>query len=385
MGSPCRARDWLRPGVMAVFGALLASCGGGGSGVPVTPLAPSGSSNAPVSSVNAPANISVMSSWLSTQQRADGAILYTTSEISPYFANLAATGWAKSSSSLANVQAWMRWYVAHLNATDRWGLGGTIYDYTIDASGNEVSAQNADSTDAYAATFLSLARALYDTNDAGSQAYIRSIAPALRQIANVLIATQTADGMTVAKPDYPVEYLMDNTEVYRGLRDMAYLSQSAFADPSGASTYASHAALVANGIATLWNAQAQAYAPSRQGSVFASVSWTVWYPDATSQLFPIVNGVLAPSDSRAQGLYATFNRAFPGWDTLATPDGFPWALAADAAAIMGDSMRTSTYVQAVAARYGASDFPWPWYCAEGGWYMRANNQLENAGLPVADN
>jgi hypothetical protein len=61
------------------------------------------------------------------------------------------------------VQAWMRWYLNHINyPADKWGLACTIYDFKVSGS-NETSTNDADSTDSYAATFLSLAWAYWKT------------------------------------------------------------------------------------------------------------------------------------------------------------------------------------------------------------------------------
>src|SRR5580700_808201 len=76
-------------------------------------------------------NISETSAWLATQQLSDGGILYTSTEIEPYFANLAATGWLEDRTKIPQVEAWMGWYIAHLNWPDRWGEYGTVYDCSV--------------------------------------------------------------------------------------------------------------------------------------------------------------------------------------------------------------------------------------------------------------
>ena len=267
----------------------------------------------------------------------------------------------------------MNWYVTHLNVHDRWGLSGTIYDYRY-AHGIETSQRRADSVDSYAATFFTLARTLYDTRDAGSQAYVVSIRPHLEEMAAMLPHVTQRDGMTIALPDYPVAYLMDNSEVYRGLDDLAYLERRAFADVPAARAHASEANRAANGIATLWSDARGTYDSGKQEprGPYMPSHWTTWYPDATAQLFPALQGVIPAASPRATALWNTFNAAWPQWDRLVNGDsgGYPWALVGTAAMVLGDRDRAVAYSNAVQRRYADAGFPYPWYDAEAGWYVR---------------
>ena len=321
--------------------------------------------------------------WIDRHQLPDGAILYGTGEIEPYYANLAATGLVAERAQLPRVRTWMNWYVTHLNVRDRWGLGGTIYDYRY-ANGLETSLRKADSVDSYAATFFTLARALDETGDPASRAYVRSIRPQLGEMGAMLRSPRVLqrDGMTIALPSYPVAYLMDNSEVYRGLTDLAFLERIAFRDAARGQAYESIARGVESGLATLWSAGNGTYGYAKQephGPVSAS-AWTTWYPDATAQLFPALQGVISPSSERAVALWAAFNAAWPQWDRLKNgdPSGFPWALVGTAATVAGDDARAAVYVRSVEERYATRGFPYPWYDAEGGWYLRTLSVLLHA-------
>jgi hypothetical protein len=105
-----------------------------------------------------------------------------------------------------------------------------------------------------------------------------------------------------------------------------------------------------------------------------------WYPDATSQLFPVLEGVVPASDPRSVQAYNNLNAAWPGWPTLSynAQDAFPWILVGDAAILMGDTARVSTYIQSIETKYVNSGFPWPWYSAEAGWFMRLNAYASGA-------
>jgi len=283
--------------------------------------------------------------------------------ISPYVANLAA------------VEKWMRWYVAHLNATDAWNInnGGTIYDYDVDGEGVETPRHDADSTDAYAATFLSLARMYFESGDTNAKAYIRSIKTNLENIADVEFKTAQSDTLTVAKPNYPVRYLMDNIEVWRGLTDFALLEASAWGDAGKQRLYSAQAARIASSIESeMWNQAAGWYCTAvHEDGTKETIHWAEWYPDSVAQLFPIIYGLIAPTSARAVALYAQFNASWPAWTAgQRGGDVFPWAMVDYAAAAMGDTARRTAYNQWVAANYPS--YQWPWHVAEGGFFARAN-------------
>jgi len=54
------------------------------------------------------------------------ARFHGSSQINPYYSDLAAIGLTHDPLSDAPVQRWMQWYVNHLNWPDRWGLYGTM-------------------------------------------------------------------------------------------------------------------------------------------------------------------------------------------------------------------------------------------------------------------
>lgn len=317
------------------------------------------------------ANLNATSNWMATQSLPSGALMYSSQRINPYYSNLAAMGLIKDPARYVQVQLWMQWYVNHLNWPDRWGLYGTTYDYNI-TNGQEVSSGDADSTDSYAATFLSLAWAYYQTGDPSAQAYVRSIGYQLDVIGGVLVQTQQSDGLTWAKPDYQIKYLMDNCEAYRGLRDLASLFQ-ALGDSSKQTYYNAAADASLQGIRGMWMNGSWAVYKDGIGRLMAPTMAT-WYPDATSQMFPVLYQVIPGSDPRSQQVYAAFNAAWPGWPTLSfnAQDPFPWVMIADASALMGDTRRVNTYINTVQQKYVSTGFPWTWYSMEGGWFMRLN-------------
>ena len=321
-------------------------------------------------------NLAATSNYLaSTWIKPDGAI-YHTDFIMPYDANLMALGLLRDPQRWPAVRAWMQWYIAHLNYSDKWGLGGTIYDYNVSSTGVETSTNAADSTDSYAATFLSLAWAYYQTGDPSGHAYISSIASQLNLVGGVIASTQQSDGLTWAKPDYLIKYLMDNCEVQKGLRDAVSLF-TALNMPTQASYYKTLADANLQGINGMWMNGVWGWYKGQSGTVYGPTMST-WYPDATAQLFPVLYGVVPASDPRAQQAYAAFNNAWPGWPQLSftTQDAFPWILVSGAAAQMGDTARVDQYIQSIQSQYVNVGFGGLFYDNEGGWFMRTNWYME---------
>jgi hypothetical protein len=322
---------------------------------------------------------------LLTSQRPSGALPYTLDRIEPYFANRAAMGLlhvvapSQPQVLLTAVQRWMAWYVGHIDAS------GTIDDYSIDATtGAEVALGSRDSEDSYAATFLSLALKAYQRGNANLQAYIKSIQPQLRLISQAVLALQQEDGLTWAKSDYHVKLLMDNSEVYAGLRDAALLfdlinGPSHLIEWSG--RLLTGALRCAAGVESLWQSVGGIYAIRKYEDGHVDVpAWTTplsstptsWYPDATAQLFPALYNVPMPA-GRAAVIWNHFNNAWPGWPQLSfqSSDPFPWALVGFSATRRCDWARFDQYFASINPIYLSKQLPWPWYNAESGWMLQA--------------
>jgi hypothetical protein len=321
---------------------------------------------------------------LAQQQRADGAILYMSTRVDPYFANIAAIGAIRGGVDLLDVKRWMQWYVAHSSDPNPWRIPGAITDYDVTADGTLRTSGEADSVDSYAATFISLAATAWRVGDAPLRAYVAGIRSDIERIASAMDAVSDNDGLTWALPNYRLKYLMDNSEVYRGLSDLTTLRAQAFGDLAGAARASSHALHVQAAIRTrYWDAKRGLFALALD-----DIGAKVWpkagdfMEDGTSQLFPILHGVIEPTSPQAQIAYRRFSEAFPDWPTLEKPDTFPWASVAFVALQMNDVSRARTFATTVQKRY-APEFAYPWYCAESGWYVRVLLGLD-APQTVAD-
>src|SRR5947209_16501058 len=310
-------------------------------------------------------NITAASNWLASTSNprvtlADGALVdgANSTRIMPYFSNLGAMGFTKTPAHYSNVKNWMEWYWNKVSWPDKWGIYGSINDFDVGSNGAETPVpdpdaqgnHHPDSTDSYAGTFLSLAYAYYNTGDSAARSYITSIQPPnsnrLDYVGEVVVHTKQSNGLTWARPDYNIEYLMDNCEAYRGLRDLANL-YTAYGLTTQASFYNTHADQMLNGIQTaLWNsANNDYYWYTTDSGSSGTVNWNVFYPDAVSQLFPIAFGVIQPTDQRAINIWNTFQSHWRNqWTTLSTGDQYPWIIIGYVAALMGDTTDANTFI-----------------------------------------
>lgn len=300
-------------------------------------------------------------------------------KLRPYIANRGAVGMLRGGSYYyPMVNAYVDWYFRHVNGgpssplpADYNGLSGTVYDWDVDvATGAETYGADPisgatpwyDSTDAYAGTFLTLLRRWAEV-DSGSHAYLRSKAADIELIANAAVATQHANGLTGAKPDWPAEYLMDNIEVEQGLRDYVWLLQNPLNDSTGAQSWQTEANTVSGGIEVeLWNAgPGTMYCWSSDDC--QNTFWTRFYSDAVSQVWPINSG--HASSTRSASLWTNFKANWPNWSTSANnPDGHPWAILAVAAAKRGDKAGADAYLDGSQNTWINTGRAWPWNIAD---------------------
>ena len=305
--------------------------------------------------------------WLASLQAENGALLMTGGSsgqftMNPYFADFAALALLGAGESYyENVRRYMDWHFAHLNTaeTDYNGVDGTIYDYTVTLSYGKVVSEkiniNADgkksydSTDSYAATFLCVVAKYYEKT--GDLAYLMANSQDLRRLLNPIRQTMHT-GLTFAKPDYRIKYLMDNCEVYEGL-----VAAEKLYTALGLTELCAEATELKQQVYDtieehMWMEEEGYYEVAlgvNNDSAYA-FTWTNFYPCATAQLFPIYCGLLEPTDARSIHLYNKFNEYFSTgerkatWEEMSTPDTFYWGALAYVAALMGDNARLETYM-----------------------------------------
>lgn len=379
-----RYRRWLGAAVLTTAIAATAA-----HATPAMPL----DAKAPTTARTA---TQVPATWITEQvnvllsnQLSDGAILGPGTRINPYFANIGAFGLirANTTASRAGALKWMKWYLAHLNAAAPNVPANSVYDYDYDpASHTETPTGDFDSVDSYASTTLNLAYMAYTTGATDLQSFVRTNITTYEAIANLLdygpptgvrIQPGNPDAdLTMAKPSYPIAYTMDNAEVYSGLSDFAQLEAN-LGRTSQSNYYRSWATTTKNAITTkLWNTT-----NNNWDWAYLNPSGTsVFYPEGVVQLWPIIFGVVAPTDPKATAGWSQFTTSFPTWYSAPVPDAYPWVSIARAAQIMGDAHHADDFLTGVHSRY-APGFTQPttcgtppcgdWYDAEAGWFILA--------------
>ncbi|MBO7319921.1 MAG: hypothetical protein J6V06_07895 [Clostridia bacterium] len=305
--------------------------------------------------------------YLATMQLPNGALPMTYAKngeltVNPYFADFAALALLDKAEEYADVVVgYMDWHFAHLNTAqeDFNGLDGTIYDYKVTMKNGEIvsekisTPENADSydtTDSYAATFLTVVnKYFYKTGDSD---YLVSHAEDLKRITNVMFAT-LQNGLTYAKGNHRVKYLMDNCEVYEGFiaasrifEEIVLCGKTEYTDIRDQCGEVSF--IVRDNINNkLWNYVGGYYLPGITAYVKIPTkifSWNTYYPQATSQLFPIICGVIEPDTQRAKNLYEKFCETYH-WEAFDYPDAFYWGANVQAAAIMNDLESVTEYME----------------------------------------
>ena len=321
--------------------------------------------------------------WIASTQLSNGALAMTPMnygkvQVNPYFADFAALSLLNQPALYGDVvKKYMDWHFSHLNtaAEDPSGLDGTIFDYTYTVKNGVVTLEEwttptptYDSTDSYAATFLMVVEKY--ARQTGDTAYVLSHAQDIHRVLNSLFATMD-NGLTYGQPTSKVKMLMDNCEVYAGLQAAVALYRDVLI-PAGESTVMqgdflqqSVDELVVAMEKDLWIGKYYAPAIYLDGSLYQPFSWARYYPSAVAQLFPIFHGVLDPTSSRAQQLYATFCDYYD-WEHHNHPDHYVWSSNAYTAAVMGDYDRVytflSTYNDMVSSSRG-----YPLYNADAAW------------------
>ncbi len=305
--------------------------------------------------------------YLASMQLPNGALPMTYAKngklnVNPYFADFAALALLDNAEKYADIVVkYMDWHFAHLNTAkeDFNGLDGTIYDYIITMKDGKIEsevistpekADSYDTTDSYAATFLTVVnKYFYKTGDSN---YLLSHAEDLKRITNVMFAT-LQNGLTYAKHNHRVKYLMDNCEVYEGFsassrifEEIVLKGKTEYTDMRDKCGELSFT--VRDNInSKLWNYIGGYYLPGITAYVSIPTkifSWNTYYPQATSQLFPIICGVIDPGTDRAKNLYEKFSASFH-WEAFDYPDDFYWGANVQAAAVMNDLDSVTEYME----------------------------------------
>ncbi|MBO4501565.1 MAG: hypothetical protein J5760_04920 [Clostridia bacterium] len=320
----------------------------------------------------------------------------------PYFSDTMVLGAIRADSAIGtgnakeNALKYINWYISHMNTaeTDICGVAGTVYDYHIfqSADGRTVeltdmemyasqypnggNTHNYDSTDSYAAMFLQILYEYAKTYDAD---FLENKAGTVQTLIDVMMSDYIYGlDLTVAKPNYPACYLMDNCEVYCGFVSAAGIYTEFLNDPAKAAECAARADKVKNAILTrMWSKTDQCFlaAISDKGVSMFSNDLNNFYPQASCQLFPVIFGVIPPDDEKAVITYERFKADFGSRWLNFSIETFPWCVLVRAAVNMGDCEFAGQFMEAVNNKYVKRAHKYPYHCSESGSVMVAAAEL----------
>jgi len=200
----------------------------------------------------------------------------------PYFAHFGAYGLLRAYEVTAEPQylraadRWIAWYAAHQRPD------GTVTDYDLQDDGTLIPTGDMDSTDSYAAMYLWVVaerRRVAPLPEGWLREHELSCYGAL----SAILLTMQDDGLTIAKPDYPIEYAMDNTEVIVGLRS-AGLIFDALGNPGVAGHVRRLADRAETELRTFYDAEHGHFAWYRDLAGERGFALEKWYPDVMAQV-----------------------------------------------------------------------------------------------------
>lgn len=314
--------------------------------------------------------------------------------VSPYFADLAVVALlrTKTPGCTEIASRWIDWYFAHLNSQS--APDGVPYNHfyhpdgtgetTCTKPGDRVLCNYNDATDSAATTFFSVLWAARNAAPSGSF----QISPARKQqmekLAALVLKLQQSDGLCRAKADYRVKYTEDNSEVFAGLSDLASLEREVFHDERQAAVYREAAGRVRNGILKeLYDPRARLFRVGKfEDGTLPALDLNKWYPDTQAQFWPILFGVISPTDAQAHAILAAVNNhwnghAKPDWATDPNRVNQGWIESGSiyGALLIGETNRVRTYVEAVKkAKFpktgSAPEFKAPFNIGDAGWLLQ---------------
>ena len=296
--------------------------------------------------------------WFFSQQLENGAICNRYHEngevsINPYFSALGV--WCVLQCDLTQeeeeqIKEYLSWHFDHINEEEDYnGLVGTIYDYKALVKDGKVieeyTNEEYDSTDSYAAVFLSALWKYYEAT--GDRTFLVEQEEKIKLVVNAMRST-LEKSYTYSKPDYQIVYLMDNAEVYEGLVS----TEQIFLEVLNNKEYAEDIQKIKKNFTEEFNTvwwRGDHYSPYLDKDYEArdeKFSWKNFYADAVSQLTPIIYN-LADSKKSAT-IYSKFCENW-NWEELDYFYGkeadFYWGMLMYGAVKMQDVQRAECYLE----------------------------------------
>lgn len=275
--------------------------------------------------------------------------------VEPYFNNLALLSLLEDPNDriINTTKKWIDWYLNNLNMPDYNNIYGSIYIHYIEKNNpNHIVTEGSyDSVDSYASTFLMVLNEYHKIT--GDTQFLIDNEYKITLIENAMLSSIDTDGLSGSKPDYNIKFLMDNSEIYAGLGSLIELfGPNGLNKPAPVEIYKIKKAELASSIENiLYNPATKLYYPYKGAT---STDMNVFYPDATSQLFPIRFGLVDPRSDRAKEIIENFESFMPEWYNL-DYDTYPWMLISQTYYMMGDYSHLKTsidnFLEKVEANY----------------------------------
>ncbi|APW37188.1 hypothetical protein RD110_08235 [Rhodoferax koreense] len=294
--------------------------------------------------------------------------------VSAYQVNLAFIGALRIEPALAPAAArWLRWQVSHTTVTgpgrgvvfDHWVRGADLREATCPPGRDARTCPQVDADDSTAASTLLMAEAYLRFS--GDTGLLRepAVRAALESAAGTMASLAEPGGLSWAKPDHQVAYLMDAVEVAAGWRAWAHLQTEVYQVPqAGLNSTATAARLDAAIVKQLWHAPSQTWRVSLGAT---KPDFSTWYPDTVAQAWPLLWGRDA-GPAALQRSRAAWRKAAAQWRNKADwsarnvdPDGFWWPAVAVAARCVGEIDSTRAWVARARLAWmpPARPFAWP--------------------------
>ena len=327
---------------------------------------------------------------------------WPSAKVIAYFSDTAVLGAIRADSVMgtdkakANALKYINWYIAHMNTkeSDICGVAGTVYDYhifqssdgrTVEVTDMEMYASqypnggnphDYDSTDSYASMFLQI---LYEYAKTYDVDFLADKADLVQTLIDVIMSVYIDKlDLTIAKPNYPACYLMDNCEVYCGFVSAASIYEELLGDGAKAAECTARAEKVKNAIITrMWNECAKCFlaAVSDNGKSMYNNDLSNFYPQASCQLFPVIFGIIEPTDEKETVTFERFKNDFGRkWLTFDI-ETYPWCILVRAAVKMGDDEFAGHFIDACNRRFVKRAHTAPYYNSESGSIMVAAADL----------
>lgn len=263
--------------------------------------------------------------WLFAQQLSNGAFCNRIKDngkvsINPYFS--AQGVWCALQCDLteeeqSKIKKYLQWHFEHINYKEDYnGMMGTIYDYKAEVKDGKVieeyTDEKYDSTDSYAAVFLSVLWKYYEKT--GDSTYLFQHKDSIDLIKEAMLST-LSECYTYCKPDYKIVYLMDNAEVYEGIISTEKIYREVFQNEKGAKQMGKiKKKFMENFNSTWWRGDHYSpYLDQNYGYDDDKFSWKNFYADAVSQFAPILYDLA--DEKKSETVYKKFCNTW-NWEEM---------------------------------------------------------------------